>query len=194
VPSPTIYFVRHGQTDWNVESRLQGQMDIPINDTGRQQATQNGKVLAGILDDPQKLRYIASPLGRTRETMSLVRLQLGLPSYGYETDDRIKEISFGLWETHTFAELKLTVPDLVRQRREDKWGFQPPQGENYAMLLNRVRPWLEYINEDAVVVCHGGIIRVLEHHLNGTPTQEVAQQSIPQDKIFKWNGSSAKWL
>ena len=64
--APTIYFLRHGQTNWNVELRLQGQQDIPINETGREQARKNGRGLANLLDDPARFRFIASPLGRTR--------------------------------------------------------------------------------------------------------------------------------
>ncbi|MFD0915958.1 histidine phosphatase family protein [Pseudahrensia aquimaris] len=191
---PTLYFVRHGQTDWNVALRLQGQQDIPINSTGRAQATQNGRRLAGLLDDPARFRYIASPLGRTRETMNLIRLELGLPAHGYETDDRIKEIAFGLWETYTFDELRVDNAEAVAAREADKWNYAPPLGESYARLLARVQAWLPYVREDSVIVCHGGILRVLEHHLNGTPTDEVAQISIPQDNIYVWDGYKARWL
>ena len=69
----SIYFVRHGQTDWNAEKRLQGQTDIPINARGRAQARRNGRLLAGYLADPAALDYVASPLGRTRETMEILR-------------------------------------------------------------------------------------------------------------------------
>ena len=192
--NPIIYFLRHGQTDWNVERRLQGQKDIPINATGRQQAAANGKALSALLDDPKRFRYIASPLGRTRETMNIVRGELGLPHHGYETDDRIKEISFGLWETHTFDELHKTVPEAVDARSADKWNFAAPQGESYQMLLNRVKTWLPYVKEDAVVVCHGGILRVLEHYLNGTAIEDVVNSEVPQDRIYKWDGNNAKWL
>lgn len=191
---PTVYFLRHGLTDWNVEYRLQGQQDIPINATGRAQAKANGAKLAGILDDPTRYRYIASPLGRTRETMNIVRMELGLQSYGYETDDRLKEINFGLWETHTFDELRKTVADKVDARHADKWNFSPPQGESYARLLARVQSWVPYVKEDSVVVCHGGILRVLEHHFNGTPPEEIVSEIIPQDKIYKWDGERAYWL
>lgn len=192
--SPTLYFLRHGQTDWNVEYRLQGQMDIPINATGRDQARQNGRALAALLDDPSRFRYVASPLGRTRETMNIVRQELGLPSFGYETDDRLKEVSFGLWSTHTFAELEQKEPEAVAARHADKWDFCPPLGESYAMLLKRIESWLPYMREDAVIVCHGGILRVLDHHFNGTTTEKAVQQLIPQDKIFKWDGTKAVWL
>ena len=191
---PKIYFLRHGQTDWNVAFRLQGQQDIPINATGREQARANGKKLLGLLDDPSRYRYIASPLGRTRETMNIVREELGLPSFGYETDDRLKEIAFGLWETHTFDELRKTAHEMVDARQADKWNFQPPQGESYARLLARVRSWLPYVKEDSVVVCHGGVLRVLEHFFNKTPIEKVVHLTVPQDRIYLWDGDKAFWI
>ncbi len=192
--SPSIYFIRHGETDWNVERRLQGQQCIPINAKGKKQAKANGKALATLLDDPERFQYISSPLGRTRETMNLIRIELGLPPHEYATDNRLIEISFGLWETHTFAELRLTQNDLVNQRQTDKWNFQPPQGESYARLYARVKSWIPYATEDSVVVCHGGIMRVLDHHYNNVPEQEAANLDIPQDKIFKITGNDAGWL
>ena len=174
--------------------RLQGQQDIPINDTGREQAATNGRALKSLIDDPARFRYIASPLGRTRENMNIVRQELGLPAHGYETDDRLKEIAFGLWETKTFAELRKTEPELVAERERDKFNFQPPIGESYARLLARVSAWLPYVTEDSIVVCHGGVLRVLEHHLNGTNPSKVVQMTIPQDKIYKWDGKKAHWL
>lgn len=191
---PTLHFVRHGQTDWNVAYRLQGQQDIPINATGRQQAAQNGQALKAMLDDPAHWRFIASPLGRTRETMNIIRREIGLPTHGYETDDRLKEIAFGLWETYTFAELEVDNAPAVAARHEQKWDFAPPLGESYARLLARIQSWLPYIREDAVVVCHGGVLRVLEHHLHGTPTDDVVQWSVPQDRIFTYDGTPGSWM
>lgn len=191
---PTIYFLRHGQTDWNAELRLQGQKDIPLNETGRGQARQNGRMLADLIDDPNGFRYIASPLGRTRETMNLVRLELGLPSHGYETDDRLKEISFGHWEGYTVEEMRQTDPDGVASREADKFRFRPPQGESYAQLLTRIESWLPYVTEDAIVVCHGGVLRVLEMILNDTPQEQIMQVMMPQDKVYMWDGSTARWL
>ena len=194
MPRPILYFLRHGQTDWNVEMRIQGQHDIPINETGREQARRNGQNLAKLLDDPARFRYIASPLGRTRETMNIVRQELGLPSHGYETDDRLKEIYFGLWQTYTMDELRKTHAELVDAREADKFNFTPPLGESYAQVLARVRSWLPYVSEDAVIVCHGGVLRMLEHHFNGTPTEQVAHMDIPQDRIYRWDGERAEWL
>src|SRR5690606_32679256 len=69
----TIYFVRHGQTDWNAEGRLQGQEDTSLNDLGRSQATGNGERLAELIPDASLFDFVSSPLWRTRETMERVR-------------------------------------------------------------------------------------------------------------------------
>ncbi len=191
---PTLYFLRHGETDWNVAYRLQGQMDIPINANGREQAARNGKRLASLIDDPERMAYIASPLGRTRETMEIARRELGLKTYGYETDDRLKELSFGLWQGFTFEELRGQQDPAVEARFADKWGFVPAGGESYAMLLERLKGWLPYQSRDAVVVTHGGVIRVLMHHLGDMPTKQAVRESVPQDRIFVWDADGVRWL
>lgn len=106
-----VYVIRHGQTDWNAIRRLQGQKDIPLNDFGREQAVGNGKVLAQILGaSAEEFDYVASPLGRTRETMELMRGAMGLDPLAYRTDDRLVEVSFGDWEGQTLPELKKNFP------------------------------------------------------------------------------------
>ena len=129
-----------------------------------------------------------------RETMEIVREELGLTRSCYETDDRLKEISFGDWESFTIDELRSSDPAGVAAREADKFNFIPPNGESYAQLLQRVEGWLPSATSDAVVVCHGGILRVLERLLNGTPANEAAHQLIPQDRLYKWDGDKAVWL
>ena len=76
---PELFICRHGQTDWNAEGRLQGQVEVPLNDTGRAQARRNGRHLLELLGDRAKdFAFLASPLGRASETMRIIRLELGL--------------------------------------------------------------------------------------------------------------------
>ena len=70
---PPIYFLRHGETDWNAAGRLQGRADIPLNAKGRGQARRNGGMLAELIDKPSAMHFVASPLTRTRETMQIAR-------------------------------------------------------------------------------------------------------------------------
>ena len=86
MPAPTIYYMRHGETDWNVEGRLQGGIDTPLNELGLSQAAHAGRVLAGLFArqglDASNLAFVASPLQRARRTMDLVRAELKLPPGG----------------------------------------------------------------------------------------------------------------
>src|SRR3974390_2812897 len=99
---PTVYYIRHGETEWNVARRLQGRHDVPLHACGRGQALLGGvvcrKLLAREGRDPADLNYVSSPLGRARQTLELAREALGLPPDGYRLDDRLSGISFGGWE------------------------------------------------------------------------------------------------
>ena len=177
---PTIYFVRHGETDWNAEARLQGQRDVPLNDFGRVQAEEAGHRLRGLVSHAERLDYVASPLGRTRETMERVRAAIGLPPAGYRLDERLKELTFGRWEGLTWKEVRARDPDGARGRDADKWGFAPPGGESYAMLADRVRPILGELRRDSLVVSHGGVARVLLVLLGGVPRHDAG---VGQDHL-----------
>jgi probable phosphoglycerate mutase len=159
VARATIYFIRHGETDWNAEARLQGQRDVPLNDRGRAQAEAAAAQLAASTPDVAALDYVASPLGRTRETMERLRAALGLDAAAYRVDDRLKELTFGGWEGLTWKEVRARDPRGAAARERDKWGFVPPGGESYADLLRRIAPAFDAMVGDTVVVSHGGVAR-----------------------------------
>jgi broad specificity phosphatase PhoE len=188
MPRPVLYYVRHGQTDWNSERRLQGQHDIPINALGRSQAIQCGTILRDLLarDGRQAgdLDYCASPLSRARATMELLRTELGLDPDGYRTDARLMEMSFGRWEGFTLAELKVREAQALAARERDKWGFVLPGGESYAQLMVRVRDWYETISRDAVVSAHGGVARALIAHLGIALPESAAIDDIGQGVVY----------
>jgi broad specificity phosphatase PhoE len=163
--SPRLYYIRHGETDWNAEGRLQGQRDIPINARGRTQARQCGAILGDLFAcdqvDPAALDFVASPLGRARETMEIARTTLGLAATAYRVDARLAEVAFGTWEGFTGAELRARWPDVYAERERDKWRFTPPGGESYATMSVRMREWYDTLERDTVVVAHGGTLRGL---------------------------------
>src|SRR5689334_21834654 len=109
-----LYYLRHGETDWNVEGRLQGQRDIPLNARGRGQGIHCGEVLRDLFArdniDVAGLDFICSPPGRARETMELARNELGLSPKDYRIDERLTELTFGEWEGYTLAELRNLDP------------------------------------------------------------------------------------
>lgn len=191
--------IRHGQTDWNAIRRLQGQKDIPLNDFGRQQAVGNGKLLAQLLgEQTTDFDYVASPLGRTRETMELMRGAMGLDPKAYRTDDRLIEVSFGDWEGQTLPELKKEFPDRVKARKANKWDFIPPgqDAESYEILSWRIGAWLSSVEKPTVCVCHGGVIRSIFRLVSGMDKDEASKTQIPQDRILKVeiDRNSAEWI
>src|SRR4029450_1149760 len=135
MPAPVIYYIRHGETSWNAEGRLQGVQDIPLNDLGRRQATHAGNVLGDLLarddHDTSALPFVASPLLRARATMELVRGALRLPPDQYALDDRLREIGYGVWEGSTLAEMQAADPVLYDRRLSAEpmvaLGFETPQ-------------------------------------------------------------------
>ncbi|WP_307274907.1 histidine phosphatase family protein [Labrys wisconsinensis] len=192
---PVLYFIRHGETDWNVEGRLQGQSDIPLNDVGRVQADQAGRKLRDIMARPEDLPWLVSPLARTRETAERARRAIGLPSVSYQIDDRLKELTFGAWEGHTWKELRRVDNAGVEARFADKWGYVPPdRAESYAMLRDRIAGWLEHVDRDSIVVSHGGVARVLFVILTGMNPDEAADAPIWQGKLIVFREGRADWV
>ena len=107
----TIYFIRHGQTAWNAEGRLQGGRDTDLNAQGEAQAAAVAERLAAVAGATlAEADFVASPLKRTRRTMEILRTALGLPPAAYRTDPRLREIGFGSWEGSTWAEIRRRDP------------------------------------------------------------------------------------
>jgi broad specificity phosphatase PhoE len=188
MPAPTIYYIRHGETDWNAQGRLQGGRDIPLNDLGRKQAVEAGGILGGLLAragrSAPSLSYVASPLGRARRTMELVRGALNLPPQDYALDDRLREIGYGRWEGSTFAQMRASDPELFAKRRADKWTVPPPGGESYAEVQARVRDWYDGLTADTVAVAHGGTARALTVALAIKTSAIAADLGIEQGVVY----------
>ena len=193
---PTVYFIRHGETDWNAEARLQGQADTDLNETGRAQASRNGQHLAELVADPAGFDFVSSPMRRTRETMERLRAAMGLDPAGYRTDARLVEVNFGDWQGHTFVELEAVDPGCFARRQADKWTFVPPGegAESYDRLAARVRPWLEGVAGATVCVTHGGVMRAVFSLVGALEPNEAVMLPIPQDRILRLRQGALEWL
>jgi probable phosphoglycerate mutase len=190
----TLYIVRHGETDWNAARRYQGQTDIPLNDKGRAQALRNGQALATLLPGIASADFVASPLGRARETMEIVRSALGLPHKGYGIDERLKELSYGHWEGKLQADLPKLDPQGLAARAKDPFRWRPQGGESYADLLARTIAWLNDVTRDTVVVAHGGIGRVLRAHVLGLDPESIPVLDSPQDRVLRLRRGDMDWI
>ena len=188
-----LFFVRHGETSWNREGRLQGQHDIPLNDLGRAQAEEAGRRLV-TLTDPKQVPWHVSPLSRTVETAQLARREIGLPDDDFLRDDRLKELAFGRWEGLTWKEVRQSDPQRATQREKDKWLTVPPEGESYQLLSQRLAPWLASVSGDLVVVAHGGVARVLLHDVAGVAPHEAAEIDIWQGRVLVLEKGRYEWV
>jgi broad specificity phosphatase PhoE len=196
MPTPTIYYIRHGETSWNAEGRLQGARDIPLNDLGRTQAAAAGGILADLLacdgHDKARIPFVASPLGRARSTMELVRDALRLPPHEYAVDDRLREIGYGQWEGSTLAEMQLADPAFFAKRQTEKWTLAPEGGETYASVQSRMREWYNSLLVDTVAVAHGGTARALMVALGFETPQSAADLPIAQGAVYVFSGGGLK--
>jgi probable phosphoglycerate mutase len=190
----TLYLIRHGQTDWNRDSRYQGQRDIPLNDTGRAQARRQGEILKTRMPDLADAEFVSSPLERAVETMQLIRSALGLQVDGYRTDPDLLELSYGHWEGELASELADKDPIGVAGKAADPFGWQPIGGESYRDLQDRIAIWLASLERDTVAVTHGGVSRVARGALLGIDPNRVPFLDVPQDKILVLRDGTADWL
>ncbi len=194
-----IIFVRHGETPYNAENRLQGQRDIPLAARGRDQARAVGRALrdriGAEIDRLEAAQaFVASPLLRTRETMELARAAMGLTPAGYRLDPALVELTFGDWEGLTWPEVKARDPKGAAARRADKWDFAPPSGESYAMLAARLRGWLQSLSEDVFIVSHGGVARALMSLIAAVPHAVAADAPIIQGRALVFEKGRFAWI
>jgi broad specificity phosphatase PhoE len=195
---PVLYYVRHGETDWNVEGRLQGWHDPALNALGRRQAAVCADILGDLIEresrSPIEYPYVASPLQRARQTAEIMRAALGLTPDDYRVDSRLREIGFGEWEGLTFRDVRSRAPQALAARERNKWDFVPPGGESYAQVALRMRAWYDALDGDTVVIAHGGTARALIGGLGIAPPAEAPSVDIGQGVVYRFaNGSMSRY-
>jgi len=163
-----LLLVRHGETEWNRQTKFQGQIDVPINDNGRQQSQKT----AELLKDVQIDFAVSSPMLRPKETAEIILKYH--PSVQLELQAGLREISHGLWEGKLEAEIEQTYPGELRRWREEPDKIQMPEGENLQQVWERsVETWqsiLESVENQiktGLVVAHDATNKVLLCHILG---------------------------
>ena len=194
----TLYFFRHGETFYNAEGRIQGQLDTPLSPVGREQALEVGRLLKLKLQTdgvpPESPGWFASPLSRASETMALARKEAGLPDEPFARDTRLMELNFGLWQDQTWPDIKTRDPAAVAARKADFWNFRPPEGESYADLADRVRAFLDGLTGPAVVAAHGGVARALMVLIGGLQPHETRGMPVYQGRILVFSAGRGHWI
>ena len=158
-----IIAIRHGETAWNAETRIQGHIDIDLNDKGRWQAARVGDALA---DEPITSIY-SSDLSRARATAQAIADKARhAPARTVQLDTGLRERGFGTFEGKTWAEIETGWPDEALRWRQRDPDFAPPGGETPIQIMARVRQTLDniaknHLGEQIVLVAHGGVMDML---------------------------------
>ncbi|HZZ31571.1 MAG TPA: histidine phosphatase family protein [Phenylobacterium sp.] len=179
-----IYLVRHGETEFNRERRIQGHVDSPLTALGVRQAGAVGRLLAELIREPAGWRIVSSPLGRARATAEVVSRTLGgLP---VEFDERLKEMSWGSHDGRLRAEVEAEHPETFGKTG---WAFDATtDGESYETVQSRIGDWLAELPPEPdrriIVVSHGISGRVLRGLYANLPRDLAGQQDVPQDAVF----------
>lgn len=164
-----LYVTRHGQTAWNRENIVCGSTDLSLDETGMEQAREAGRKLKDIPLD----RVICSPLLRARQTAQLMCQGRDLP---FSTDPRIREQNYGIYEGASRFD-----PGFLANKKS--FAVRYPGGESHMSTACRVYGFLEdiaakYPEERVLVVCHGGICRIIESYFHDMTNEEFFQFSM----------------
>ena len=156
--------IRHAQTVWNREKKIQGYSDSPLTAEGKLQASRWGK----ILDQFSWNRLLASDTGRALATAEIINAYLKLPM---AIDSRLKEQDWGQWVEKTFPQIEAEAPQVLDEQIHAGWDFCPPGGEDRKSVLKRSQRALQeasdrWPGENILVVTHEGVIKSLVYHLS----------------------------
>lgn len=178
-----IYLLRHGQTEFNLEGRYQGQSDSPLTDQGRRQARANGSLLAEHIGSAP---IWTSPLPRALETAQLVAK--ALPKAEIHLDERLREVSFGVWEGMTRADIAAGWPNVRKQHPPRLWKLFAPEGERIESLMSRLDAVLRdaaKMKGDLILVGHGVAGRLIRGLHSELSLSEALKLDAPQDVVYR---------
>ncbi|NNK79304.1 MAG: histidine phosphatase family protein [Litoreibacter sp.] len=178
---PELFLLRHGETEWNLERRLQGQLDSPLTEQGILQARQQAEILSG-LSLPADLRAFCSPLGRARQTAEIALGPLGLNP---DLEPGLSEVGLGLWQGVCWDDIARRWPKLYAA--SDNFflrSLAAPGGESHAAILERLLQFLGRLSGPAVIVSHGVVLNVLRGLACDLHLEEQAQLTQAQGVVF----------
>lgn len=185
-----LMLIRHGQTDWNLEERWQGHVDVPLNAEGVEQA----RLVAARLAREGVTAVYSSDLTRAQMTAAQIAAAHALP---VQTDNRWREMNLGVFQGLTWHEIKARYPKEVDDMQRDYMGYAAPQGESRRAMQQRTYASLQEIVASAadgslsVIVSHGGTIRVTLLRL--FQEQQIEKRSISNTSVTTIETDGATW-
>ena len=179
-PYPPLYILRHGETEWNAQNRLQGRFDSALTAQGRAQALAQRRILEA--RDLSGFIALTSPQGRAFHTASIA---LEGVVDGIETDNRLREIGVGDWAGRARTDLMTIVPDA-----RDTFDLYEtaPGGEGFHTLRTRCTAFLEDLKGPAILITHGITSRMLRLIVLGLKTEALRDLPGGQGVVFHLEG------
>lgn len=187
----TLFVLRHGECEHNVEGRLASQDDSPLTPRGREQAISNGILLKKLAGELSAFRYYASPLHRTCVTMELLRESAGLSPTGYRADHRLMEMNCGDQIWMRWADI---LPEDHARYRANPWHLARPGGESQADVFARVGRFLESIEDNAVIVTHQVPVRLIRAHYLGLSPEDAVRYEQDHAGILRLASGTETWF
>jgi broad specificity phosphatase PhoE len=175
-----IWLLRHGETEWNRDGRLQGRFDSPLTERGLQQVQAMADLLLRHLGMSPDIRLVASPRARTVATALIVARTLNLD---LDTDHRLVEITMGAWDGMTLDEIARANPGIDRCRPD--WHLGAPDCETLESVRARVASFLDEVDGPTIVVSHGLSGKILRGAYLGLDTGAAMQLYERQDAVFQ---------
>lgn len=189
---PPIYYIRHGETDWNRQGLIQGSIDIDLNELGRLQAAQLAKALVAHKPELTGYNFFVSPQRRAQDTMMAIATAQARDPASIITDARLREIGFGVWEGKPFWELKASP--IYPADPEGRYYWRPEGGESYEDGVARVESLLAELTGPTLIVSHGAVGRCLMGHVAGLPPERIMELPTPQGHYCKLENGAIQWF
>jgi probable phosphoglycerate mutase len=180
-----IVLIRHGETSWNAEGRIQGSSDVPMSEAGRAAVAR-----WRLPDDFAGYRWMASPLVRARDTA----LVLGADPQTLTLDARLCEMHWGEWEGLTLDDLSAEMTEIRARRAREGLDFRAPGGESNRDMQRRLRAWIDDVLRDGrptIAVAHKGVVRALVSLATGWDMRAALPRDLTWDAAHLFHADAA---
>ena len=189
---PVIYFIRHGETDWNKQGLIQGSVETELNALGILQVQAVANALVQKREELFGFQFVCSPQHRAQQTMGYITSALGISMEQVKTEPRVRELGFGIWEGKPFWELKDSP--IYPADAETRYDWRPEGGESYADGVARVDDWLSTVMLPTLVVAHGAVGRCLMGYVAGVKPADIVTLKTPQGCYCKLENGTISWF
>lgn len=191
MPQTLLCIVRHGETAWNAEGRVQGQLDVPLNEVGLAQA----RAVAAALQGESFTTIYSSDLQRVTQTAEPTARMLGLPVH---VDARLRERHYGMFQTLTYAEVKIKHPEDYARFKDKDPDYDFRTGESLRAFSARSVDCVadlasRHPGESILVFTHGGVLEMARRFATGASLSTVREFEIPNCGINRMSISGKDW-